>query len=803
MMKKILFSFVFAFFHLCLTAGDKVPITKQEIRYSTDHASEVYIVWGLNNWQSVPAELWPAGSFIRDGLLHTPMIDSGNVFVAFLNVPQKSTVDYVFLVAKGPKGKPTDFWDTNHAPYKDYHLAAFNDNVITVEPVMVPVPKVPLTILDYSGKILVFSICAFLLLVFLLRRKGQWPVYPGAVNVVVCGAFLLALFLMLVRPSVAGYSWDLYFDPMMHLDKFFLGAFYDVEFVFCLAALFVIMIIIMRRYKRSYKIITPLFLTLCVLLLIVGILNIKIVENIGRPFSYQWLYYSDFLDSADARVAMNEHLSGDYVLSIISLCFSFLLLIATLVLFTYILPADRSFLKVSYICIPALAILYLMIAGSSVEGMKIDRNKLVNPVLAFAASTSPTAQYALLSMEIPESMQFDPGPKENKGLSSFPKIKNVIVFVLESTPAEYISAYGSKYKITPELDRYVSSSFIFENVYAHAPATNNSMLSILGSVYPWMSHSTLTQEHPTVNIPTISACLKDAGYRTAFFNSADNRFQRANEFLSCRKFDEIKDCNTHNCGQEFTVNEKGWNFLNGKDDECTATEMLDWIKMKEQPFFAMMWTYQTHYPYFASGEQLPIESSDPVLNRYLNALHHSDEVFGKMMRSLEEMGLLESTLVVVAGDHGEAFGRHNQVTHALEIYEENLHIPCMLINPAFKGERKDGIAGLIDIAPTIMDILNVPAPQEWQGKNLFSRTKNDRVYFFSPWSDYLIGYRQGDHKYIFNASKDETEIYDLSKDPLEAHPLSAGSLEIMECKQRMAAWAQHVNDFMRKRLPGI
>ncbi len=313
-----------------------------------------------------------------------------------------------------------------------------------------------------------------------------------------------------------------------------------------------------------------------------------------------------------------------------------------------------------------------------------------------------------------------------------------------------------------------------------------------------MNTGTFTQEHPDINISTISSELKKQGYRTAFFNSGDNYFQRGGEFLALRKFDTIKDCRNLNCAQKFGMNEKEFDPLDGTNDECTGAALMNWVKNEpNKPFFTMMWTYQTHYPYYFSGQEKQFDTSDPILNRYLNAVKHSDLVLGKIIDELKANNLFESTLIVVVGDHGEAFGRHDQTTHSSKIYEENLHIPCIFINPLFKKERSEVTGGSIDIAPTIMNVLGLPASDEWQGKSLFTGKKNDRVYFFAPWADYLFGYKEGDRKYIYNATNGETEIYDLNTDPQETKNIVQelpGQIEW--CHQRLGAWIQYQNKFM-------
>jgi arylsulfatase A-like enzyme len=250
------------------------------------------------------------------------------------------------------------------------------------------------------------------------------------------------------------------------------------------------------------------------------------------------------------------------------------------------------------------------------------------------------------------------------------------------------------------------------------------------------------------------------------------------------------------CATEFH-NEK-WKDMDGADDSCTANELLNWIDQDaSKPFFGMMWTFETHYPYAVSGTEKKYNTSDPDFNRYLNAVNHSDAVLGKLMEDLKKNHLLESTLVVIIGDHGEAFGRHGQTTHASGIYEENVHIPCLFINPGFKEERNQNPGGIVDIAPTIMNILELPASPKWQGENLFTADKNKRIYFFSPWSDYLFGYREDDRKYIFNATKNTTEIYDLKTDPYETKNLADQyPSDVEKCHECLAAWTQYSNKFM-------
>lgn len=798
---KKLFLFLFIFSG-SFTVAKSQTFVWQGIRYTSTEATEMYMVWGINNWQIPPETLRPEGSFIKDNLLYSPMKKQKDGFSVDLALPSNTMLDYVFWITRGPAQKPVDVWDVNKAPQKDYHSFASNNNTILITPAVKIRPKEVLSILDFSMPLLSISATLFFfLLIFRSSRFGNTPLRIGPVKIVVASSIVLSLVLVLVRSSVTGEAWDLYLHPFIAFPKVLWAGFYDFIYVLVLSVLFLSLLRLFRNRKKIRFVLSGAFVCLCVLSLIAGILNIRVVDTIGKPFNYPWFYYSDFLNSVDSHAAIASNISLDYFLQVLMVCTA-----AFFFAMIFIIIADmviqrfriRTVLASSLVC---SSLAYVTLAPGAIDHYRWDYNKLANPLVAFVKSVEPfSGDPELFTMNVEDSLRFNlfinkglwkPSEKKNQ-------IKNVLLFVMESTPAEYVAPYSNTYKITPELEKCLSEAIVFDNIYAHAPATNNSMVSILGSVYPWLSYNSITKEHPDIRIPTISSELKQLGYRTAFFNSADNRFQRAGEFLEQRKFDEIKDCNTLQCEQRFEVKDDKWDYLNGKNDECTAEDLLSWIEQKPgSPFFTMMWTYQTHYPYFVSGEEKTYNPSDPILNRYLNAVHHSDDVLGKIIGRLKQNGLYESTLIVVVGDHGEAFGRHNQTTHASGIYEENLHVPCILINSAFKGEHKNGIGGLVDLAPTIMNLLGHSPSDNWQGKDLFTAKKSDRVYFFTPWSDYLFGYREGDKKFIFNATKNLTEMYDLKKDPFETTNIATEFPDEIDLShQRIAGWVQSLNTYI-------
>jgi len=777
-------------------------LVNQEIQYRNLNAREVTLVWGINNWNTQDKRLWPKGTVHKGGLLYTPMVVENGVFTTQLPMRPNTLIDYVFWISKGPRDVVCDIWDANQAPQKDYHTLAANDNRVLIDSKQEVIPKQELSLLNYSNNL--FSIFLLLgILAFALRRHAfrEIPIRPGPFKIIIYSALTLLAMLILARASVALPGWKLYYHPIEYIPRLLWLSFYDYLFVTFLALFFIGVLFILRKYPRARNLAAGIFILTILISAVAGILNIRVVEMLGKPFNYRWFYYSGFLKSSDAKAALSSNMPPAYIFDIILVVLAG---IFACIFFIYIFEILLQKIKMKRALLVSFLLLnvtYILVAGAAIKKNNTDYDKLANPVTAFAESLnpfSPTPQ--LYTMEVPDSLKEQFISKSKTTLLSEigpeKKIRNVVILVLESTPAEYLQPYSKEYAITPVLEKQLPHAIVFNNIYAHAPATNKSMVCLLGSLYPWLSHNSITKEYPAIDIKTISSELKAKGYRTSFFNSGDSRFQKANVFLSHRGFDVAKDCKTLSCKTKFEEKKEGWEDLDGTDDECAGDAMLNWIGEEDgKPFFTMLWTYQTHYPYYCCGPVKNYGPGDTVLNRYLNAVSHSDAVLGKIIDELKNKGLDESTLVVVIGDHGEAFGRHDQTTHASKLYEENVHIPCVFINPGLAAQTNNMIGGLVDVAPTIMSVLGLPSPQQWQGVDLFSTVGKNKTFFFCPWSDYLFGYRQGNKKYIYNATKNRTEVYDLEKDPQEKNDLAASS-DIARCHLELAAWVQYQDKFM-------
>ncbi|TAF54125.1 MAG: DUF229 domain-containing protein [Sphingobacteriia bacterium] len=595
---------------------------------------------------------------------------------------------------------------------------------------------------------------------------------------------------------------------------------------------------------------------LIALFLVLTVLGHFFLDTVGKPFNYAWLYYGDFLQSTDAKQALWENFRPAQILAPIWV----------VVLFWWL---TKMFQKVSLSPptkiggVAMLAAVVLLIGYVGWQEKKTRSGADGYPAINQASWVRPYSNqnplvYFLRSLQSAQSQKFLPaldiqhkqlqtlaglGPFPDKSLKPLPSllpqppsaptkspIEHVVVFVLESTPAHLLSLYQPKIQATPFLQSLRHQGLWFKNIYAQVPATNKSLVSLLCANQPWLSYQSITKEKPQIAFTALPQILKNHGMATAFFNGGDLRFQNGDQFLKGRGFDTLVDQrNNPFATNAFNDPRYAAEHLGGISDADLVKAYLHWMDQgpAQQPSFSLLWTFQTHYPYYTNGRPPQgVEKTGPVnektvtkfgtgnpsLDKYLTALSESDAALQTLVKGLVAKGLWEKTLLVVVGDHGEAFGEHNQTTHANGIYEENIHVPLGFIWGGFlpttnvtgiaskelNTSMDPSLGSLADIAPSILSLLGKPIPADWQGQSLFQKDRPQQVYFFSPFSEQLYGVRTQDHKLMLNASTGEIEYYNLVKDPKEERNIwDPKNPAAQKTLQSLQAWMLYQQQWMK------
>jgi arylsulfatase A-like enzyme len=261
------------------------------------------------------------------------------------------------------------------------------------------------------------------------------------------------------------------------------------------------------------------------------------------------------------------------------------------------------------------------------------------------------------------------------------------------------------------------------------------------------------------------------------------------EIVSGRGFDALEDAGDIGGNRESSF---------GIDESATVGRVLRWIDedgAQRRPFFAVYMPIAGHHPY-ETPTAGPFAEKEEV-DRYRNALHYADSAVKELVSGLESRGLLEETVLVLFGDHGEAFAQHDgNFGHTNFIFEENVRVPLIVVPPRMSEQiRVRCPVSLIDVPGTICDLLAIDPPPQWQGGSALK--PQGMSLFFTDYSLGLLGLRDGRWKFIYEVDSGRAKLFDLLSDPTEQRDLA--QTEPQRCQkyqQRLLTWSGAQRDLV-------
>jgi len=341
---------------------------------------------------------------------------------------------------------------------------------------------------------------------------------------------------------------------------------------------------------------------------------------------------------------------------------------------------------------------------------------------------------------------------------------NVLLVTIDTLRADHVGAYGSMGGMTPTLDRLAAEGLRFETTYAHVPLTLPSHTTIMTGAYPFTNG---VRDNGSFRFdggrPTLASALHSAGYETAAFVGAfpvDARFGLNAGF---ELYDD--DYGSRPAGGELSVLER--------PAEQVLNPATRWIKGRKEPWFVWAHVYDPHDPYAPPEPYKSRYASDP----YSGEIAYTDASIGTMLSALQSAGALAHTVIVVMSDHGESLGDHGERTHGLFAYDATLRVPLVIwAAPIIRPGVVTSPARLIDVMPTVLDLVGVTVPAALDGRSLRPFISGERVFedagsYFEAlnanltrkWAP-LVGIVQHGLKVI---DLPIPELYDLAADPGE------------------------------------
>ncbi|MBW3623069.1 MAG: sulfatase-like hydrolase/transferase, partial [Armatimonadetes bacterium] len=407
------------------------------------------------------------------------------------------------------------------------------------------------------------------------------------------------------------------------------------------------------------------------------------------------------------------------------------------------------------------------------------------------------------------------------------KKPNLILFGVDSLWADHMSGYGYSRLTTPHIDKFAQSGVLFERTYSpHVPTTSAYSSMLTGRDCFGTNVVALRHKGPLApEVRTLPELLREQGYTTTCVGFTGNPASRG--------FDKYIDYSGWGSWEE-RPSRKAENL-----NEVTIPE-LERLAAGDEPFFLFLRHMDPHSPYlppepfehmFYSGDPCdpnnrsmdPVMAFKPfadyfatwmppgitdkeyVIAQYDGAVAYMDACIQRIFTRLEELGLMEDTLIVLNGDHGETLYDHECWFDHHGMYDNTLHVPLIMKHPKLpQGLRVPGYNLHQDLVPTLLELLEVESDAPFDGKSLLPMVRGEVP---SHYSGFYItectwqrkhGWRTPEWKLHVALEPDfhfkpEIELYNLILDPEENHNVAEQNPDIVQ------ALRTQMENFIKKR----
>lgn len=421
-------------------------------------------------------------------------------------------------------------------------------------------------------------------------------------------------------------------------------------------------------------------------------------------------------------------------------------------------------------------------------GARVDANGLDrNAISTLVRTALPRVAMMAADGDWRRSPMSSPAGTDLSVLAGTARGRNVLLVVLESTASRYLRTYGAADDPTPNVTALTSNALRFQHAYAAYPESIKGLFALLCARFPAFDVS--PQRHASARCAPVASTLGAAGYRTALFHSGRFAYLGMDAVVAAQGFDTFEDAGAIGGQVQSSF---------GVDEPSTVRRMLAWVDElpPSQPFFLTYLPAAGHHPY-ATVTPGPFRGAGDVI-AYKNALHEGDAAIGQLIEGLRRRGRYDNTVVVFIGDHGEAFGQHTgNFGHSSFIYDENIRVPLVIVAPGIVTGRRviDDVASVVDVVPTIIDLLDVRAPgRGGDGRSLLKGTPGMAL-FFTDYSVGLLGLQDGCWKFIDDIESSRAQLFDTCRDPDERLDRAAGESErVQRYRERLSTWSSATRD---------
>jgi choline-sulfatase len=351
--------------------------------------------------------------------------------------------------------------------------------------------------------------------------------------------------------------------------------------------------------------------------------------------------------------------------------------------------------------------------------------------------------------------------------------RTIVLVTIDTLRADRVGAYGYGAARTPAIDALAARGARFDRAYATAPITLTSHASLLTGLEPPKHGARHNGMRLRAEAPTLAERLKSQGWSTAAFVAA---FPLERRFGLSRGFDVYSDALPRGADGR---------PQNERAGAQVVDEALAWLGRQPATGRSFLWVhlFEPHAPYVDRQSMAAPPGGRPrsVGERYDSEVAVADGEVARLVQAVRPH--LDSTLVVVASDHGEAFGEHGEIGHSVLVYDTTLRVPLVIAGPGVRPTIVAEPVSLVDVMPTLLELSGTSPAAPVDGVSLAATLLRGaplaaRALYaesFAPLLDFgwspLRSLRDGGMKYI---AAPRAELYDLGRDAGETRNLLPG-----------------------------
>ena len=413
-----------------------------------------------------------------------------------------------------------------------------------------------------------------------------------------------------------------------------------------------------------------------------------------------------------------------------------------------------------------------------------DENKVIK---ADSPETGPTAQTEtspLIRTKIRKNSKFPYVNFRSHRSSASPQNKpHVFIIVVESFNAGFVEAKtGDGKSYTPFFDALISRGTYFENFFSNSIQTSRSQFSMLCGVPPSYKAKIFTH-HTSLNLNCLPKILDQEGYTSLFFKA-----YRSLEFDNTDGFTRaIGFKHRHSMDAKFIKKEDkryiwGW----GLQDNIFYQKYFSFLDElnEEQPdqlFFSMLTTVTNHMMFdkIPRKQRYLYKSPRNVRENYANSIYLSDRYLREFFKQLQSRAYLSNSIVIITGDNSYPVGEHGYISNEASYYNEFFKTPLLIVYTDDKeSHRVEKAFSHVDIAPTLLEILDIETKHHFIGSSVLNGIKTDdaditeaedshSIYISQPHSGTFLGTIRFPYKYVQHEISGREFLYNIESDPEE------------------------------------